>query len=249
MNVQPSKLLPIDPEETFRFSCHPDVPCFNLCCRDLNQALTPYDVLRLKNHLSMSTAAFIQAHGILYTGSATGLPVASLRFDADKDRSCPFVTPAGCRVYAARPSSCRTYPVARALRRIRADGSISEHFAIIREPHCRGFEQGETRSVRQWMQDQQLEQYNQMNDMLMELIALKNQLRPGDLSPEHGRMVRTAFYDVETLSKEALSGNLPGMQTLGRHPLPEKSDEEGWLIWGFRWVKQILFGERNQQCS
>ena len=43
-------LIPLDPDDTIGFACHPGVPCFNHCCRDLNQALTPYDVLQLKNH-------------------------------------------------------------------------------------------------------------------------------------------------------------------------------------------------------
>ena len=35
-------------DEAFRFACGPEVACFNDCCRDLFQALTPYDALRLK---------------------------------------------------------------------------------------------------------------------------------------------------------------------------------------------------------
>ena len=34
----------------FNFACHPGVSCFNQCCSDVNIFLTPYDVLRLKNH-------------------------------------------------------------------------------------------------------------------------------------------------------------------------------------------------------
>ena len=45
----------------FTFACHPEVPCFNQCCRRLNLVLTPYDVLRLKNHLGMSSEEFHRA--------------------------------------------------------------------------------------------------------------------------------------------------------------------------------------------
>ena len=46
------------------------------------------------------------------------------------------------------------YPVARALQRSRRDGRLSEHFALIRESHCRGFGQGPTMTVHQWIAGQ-----------------------------------------------------------------------------------------------
>ena len=35
------------PNETFSFTCHPGVPCFNTCCADVNIIMTPLDVLGL----------------------------------------------------------------------------------------------------------------------------------------------------------------------------------------------------------
>jgi hypothetical protein len=46
-------LQPIEPDEQFRFACSPGVACFNACCRDLNQSLFPYDILRLKKRLKL----------------------------------------------------------------------------------------------------------------------------------------------------------------------------------------------------
>ena len=47
-------------DEPFNFDCRCQVPCFNRCCRDLNQFLTPYDIIRLKNHLNLSSAFFFR---------------------------------------------------------------------------------------------------------------------------------------------------------------------------------------------
>ncbi len=52
-------LISIDPDTPFRFACNPGVACFNECCRDLNQFLTPYDVLRLKRGLGLSSRQFL----------------------------------------------------------------------------------------------------------------------------------------------------------------------------------------------
>jgi Fe-S-cluster containining protein len=243
--MQTPELLPIETEETFRFACHGEVPCFNHCCRDLNQALTPYDVLCLKNYLNVASREFIRTYAVIFAGPSTGLPVASLRFSDDEKKRCPFVTPEGCSVYAARPSSCRIYPLARAVRRDRADGRISEHFAVVREPHCRGFEQQGDQTVRQWIADQGLQTYLAMNDALMELIALKNRLRPGPLSSEHAQWAQMAMYDVETLRETALAGRLPGANRDGLPPLPSSADDRQWLQWGLRWLNRLLFGDQR----
>jgi uncharacterized protein len=238
------ELIPIHMDDKFGFACHKNVPCFNHCCKDLNQALTPYDVVRLKNHLHLTSREFLERYAVVYSGPATGLPVASLRFSADRDHNCPFVTPDGCKVYAARPSSCRIYPLARAIQRSRSDGRITEHYAVLKEDHCLGFEEDSHQTVRQWISDQALGTYHRMNDAMMGLIALKNQLRPGELSPEHQQLARMAFYDLDTLMEKASAGDLPSMDHDHLHPLPEKDQEEAWLLWSLAWIAQVLFGRR-----
>ena len=238
------QLIPLAMDDTFGFACHPGVPCFNHCCRDLNQALTPYDVLRLKNHLEIPSQEFIKRYAVIYTGQASGLPVASFQFSSDARKNCPFVTPDGCRVYPARPSSCRIYPLARALHRSRKDGSLSEQYVLIQEPHCKGFDQNRRQTVRQWITSQALERYHNLNDMLLELIAAKNLLRPGPLSAEHRQLTQLAFYNLDTLKEKARAGDLPGMDHDHLTPLPGGKDDEAWLAWSMAWVGQILFGKR-----
>ncbi len=238
------ELTPLSIEDNLRFGCHKNVPCFNHCCRDLNQALTPYDVLRLKHHLGLSARVFIKQYAALYMGPTTGLPVVALRFAENGRGECPFVTPKGCRVYTARPSSCRIYPLARALHRRRADGRISEHYALLKEPHCRGFEQACTQSVGQWIAGQELESYHRMNDAVLELIALKNQVRPGQLAAEHRQLAKMAFYDLDTLKEKALARALPDMDFDHLAVLPDIEDDEAWLVWSMIWIGQVLFGKK-----
>ncbi|MGD9007902.1 MAG: YkgJ family cysteine cluster protein [Desulfobacteraceae bacterium] len=235
-------LLPLALDDTFQFACHGRVPCFNRCCRDLSQALMPYDVLRIKKNLNISTGDFLSRYAEIQIGPATGLPVVTLRFFANEDRQCPFVTDQGCRVYADRPASCRIYPLVRLLRRSRANGSLVEQFALLREPHCQGFEQTQTQTVREWIASQQLEAYHEANDMLMELIALKNQRRPGPLPQELSVLVQTAFYDLEALKEQAAGGRLTGMDAAGLQPVAELQDDLDWLKWSMAWIKVVLFG-------
>ena len=46
----------------FQFSCHKDVPCFTECCKDLRLILTPYDIIRIKNRLKISSKKFLDKY-------------------------------------------------------------------------------------------------------------------------------------------------------------------------------------------
>ena len=46
-------------EDDFRFECRPGLECFTRCCRDITIFLTPYDVLRMKNALNISSGDFL----------------------------------------------------------------------------------------------------------------------------------------------------------------------------------------------
>ena len=173
------KLTPLSKQDTFRFECSPNVPCFNECCRDLNQFLTPYDILRLKNHFGLTSGEFLEQYTTQHVGPESGLPVVTLRPKGGHDLICPFVSPGGCTVYDNRPSSCRTYPLVRALSRSRQTGEITEQFMVLQEAHCLGFREHGKQTVRQWIDDQEIAIYNEINDKLMQIISLKNQLMPG----------------------------------------------------------------------
>jgi Fe-S-cluster containining protein len=238
--MQPT-VAPLAKHQPFRFTCSPHVTCFNACCRNLNQALTPYDVLCLKQFLKMSSGDFLNRFTEESTGPGTGLPVVSLRFSDADDLACPFVTDAGCRVYAARPASCRTYPLARGVSRDRETGRLTEHWALIREPHCLGFENGHRQSVAGWVDDQQITDHNRMNDNMLELISLKNRFRPGPLMPSEKKRIYTALYDLDAFGNDPSDRDRNGSlsayaRTLGR---PGTGDLDLLLV-AMGWVRKYL---------
>ncbi len=190
-------LTPISAQESFCFSCSPDVPCFNECCRDLNQFLTPYDILRLKNHLEISSGEFLRNYTSRHTGPESGLPIVTLKPGDLQKLTCPFVSENGCRVYENRPSSCRTYPLMRAVTRSRSTAEMTAQFMLLRESHCLGFEADKTRTLQQWIDDQGIAVYNENNDKLMQIISLKNRLIPGPLDIKSSQLFFTALYDLD----------------------------------------------------
>jgi hypothetical protein len=243
-------MIPISIDDTFKFSCSAKVPCFNECCQDLNQFLTPYDILCLKNHLGMTSGAFLERYTTRHTGPETGLPVIALKPDDALKLKCAFVTKAGCSVYIARPSSCRMYPLARAVSRCRETGKITEHFALIKESHCRGFEQETTQTVRhqtvrQWIENQKIARYNEMNDMLMEIISLKNQTRPGPLEMKSSHFFHIALYDLDRFRPHIFEKGLLDDFHIDSDILEAiKNDDVELLKLGHRWIKQMLSRSR-----
>ncbi|WP_372683378.1 YkgJ family cysteine cluster protein [Desulfosarcina sp.] len=246
--MQPA-VVPLECHQTFRFTCAPHVTCFNACCRNLNQALTPYDVLCLKQVLKMSSGDFLDRYTVESTGPGSGLPVVSLRFSDADDLACPFVTDAGCRVYAARPASCRTYPLARGVSRDRETGRLSEHWALIREPHCLGFKNGHRHTVNEWIDDQKIAAHNRMNDRMLELIGLKNQRRPGPLMPSETKRIYTALYDLDAFRNDPFYRNR-NLSTSADNRTIDRSGtgDLDLLLVAMDWVRKYLLSFLPEQA-
>jgi uncharacterized protein len=235
------EMTPVRLDDTFQFSCTKEVPCFNECCRDLNQFLTPYDILRLKTNLGMTSTQFIKAYTLNHTGPESGLPVVTLKPADQKNLICPFVTAAGCSVYKDRPGSCRTYPLARLISRSRETGQITQHWALIKESHCQGFRQNKKMVIRDWIQTQELIIYNQINDLLMEIISLKNQRKPGPLDIKSRHLFHMVCYDLDNFKSHIFEKGLLDGLGLDADQLESLQDDTTLLRFGLEWLKDKLF--------
>lgn len=237
------EFTPVSPGERFRFSCSPEVPCFNECCRDLNQFLSPYDIIRLKNNLNLASGDFLQRYTTEHMGPESGLPVITLKSEDPDDLKCPFVTPSGCGVYPDRPASCRIYPMARAVTRSRETGRVAEHFALLKEPHCLGHNENETWAASEWIESQGLAEYNELNDMFLGIISLKNIHHPAPLALRERYMFRVAMYDIDAFRTNAREKGL--LDDLDLDPETMEAVEEDDLALlrvAHEWVKTAIFG-------
>lgn len=242
-----NNMTPLSANDTFLFSCSKKVSCFNECCRDLNQFLTPYDILRLKHRLELSSHLFLERYTTQQTGPETGLPIITLKINDPHKLKCPFVTSSGCSVYEDRPSSCRTYPLLRMASRSRETGKITEQYILLKESHCLGFEQDRTWTIRKWIQDQNVAFYNEMNDMLLEIIGLKSRLIPGPLDIKSRFAFHMALYDMDTFRSHIFEQNILAHWNLDENTLDSvKNDDVELLKLGHRWIKKMLFGNLEQ---
>lgn len=240
MSVEP-EYITID--DTFTFSCKPGLSCFNQCCMDVNQFLYPYDIIRLKNHLNLHSKEFLRQYTFIYSGDTTGLPIVSFKTDAANGHACPFVSDTGCTVYAERPASCRMFPLARAISRSRETGEIVEHFALIKDPICQGFHENENITVRDFVKDQDLTEYNTQNDKMIELISLKQQIMPGVLDVAAKDKFVLACYNPDGFREAVLNDKLIDPALIPADFLTKfKTDDVAVMDLGMAWIASELFG-------
>ena len=251
--------------EEFWFSCHPGVPCFNACCSDLTMPLMPFDVLRLCTGLSMSSNEFIEDYAVPGCYEDTGFPLLHLRMDPPPGKSCPFLTGEGCGVYEYRSAACRTYPLGRAvtpagpqLSKEEAAGKSSdgiplkERYFLVREGHCKGFEEKGRWNTDSWLADQGIEDYNVMNDRYMRLIARYKAVAEGALlSEKHATMALLCLYQQDSfldfIHKVGLFSRVNFQGQWGAMTREEciamlEADAEKRLSFAFDWMELVLFG-------
>ena len=239
---EPFKFLEGD---TFSFACHPGVTCFTECCRDLKLVLTPYDLLRLKKASGLVSSDLLDQFVVIKPRELNGFPGVFLKMNEDEGRSCPFVSPEGCRIYEDRPGACRIYPIGRASSITKGQDEAKEFHFLVREDHCHGFEEAQEWSIKGWSQDQGLEPYTSFNDGWTEIIQHQGSLGPEAMIPQKLQMFFMASYNLDQFRQFVLKSTF-----LQRFIIPEeriqkmKSDDEELLRLAFQWLKLVLFGEK-----
>lgn len=237
----PKHVSRIEKDTAFHFSCHPKVSCFTDCCRQLELALTPYDVLRLKQETKLESCSFLERYVIQEQEVEESFPRMYLTMVDDGQASCVFVAETGCTVYPGRPGACRTYPMGRAAIR-QDDNSIEEFFVLLKESHCNGFQEKEEQTAVSYSKEQGLEDYNAINDKVAMLLQ-HDKFRQGmQLSQVQTEYFVLALYDLDTFRNRLDQGTLPHRD----HYLSQKElykDDEQLLLFGIDWLHGVLFKE------
>ena len=238
----PDHCRPLAADELFRFSCHPGVPCFTECCRQLDLALTPCDVLRLKKRLSMDSGSFLEQHVIVAWEEGMTFPACFLTMVDDGRASCVFVTAQGCSVYEDRPAACRAYPAGRGV--MRRGSSLEECFVLLREPHCKGFAEEQAQTAPEYFTAQGLDEYNHGNDQLLRLHQHPRIQAGFRLTQAQLDQYIMALYNVDLFRQEMADGRIKMQRPLTALELRALAgDDEELLLLGQRWLLQEYFSE------
>jgi hypothetical protein len=231
-------------DDKFKFACHPGVSCFNNCCGDVNIFLTPYDILRMKNRLGITSMEFLDKYTITPIDKNQLYPVVLFAMQDNEKKTCHFVTDKGCGLYEDRPWSCRMYPLGVASPKAEEDVPSDEFYFLMKEDVCNGFAEGKEWNVNEWKENQGIPEYEEFGNLFKE-ITLHDYFKRGMvLTPAKMEMFHMVCYNLDKF-RTFLFGTSFFNRFSVEPELQKKmeDDDEELLRFGFRWLKFSLYGE------
>lgn len=232
----------------FMFSCHTGVRCFTVCCKNVDMILYPYDIIRLKTVLAVSSSEFLQRYTRLVQGDNPYFPTVMLKVRNDEEKSCPFLSAVGCSVYQDRPSACRMYPLERAVDRIPDKHRNREYYFLVKHPYCLGHEENSMYTVREWVRDQRLDEYNVMNELWTEIdtVFSGNPWQGEGVGGKRQRLSFMACYDIDAFRIFVNDNKIIEQYHLSKENRKRIAETDAELMkFGFEWLKLLLTGRSS----
>jgi Fe-S-cluster containining protein len=252
INDSPVPDTPVVPNQlegdaVIQFRCHKDIDCFNACCKNIDIMLTPYDIVRLKTRLGITSTEFLREYTEPFEfgkGSVGGVKYKP----KEGTNECQFVTEEGCSVYEDRPTACRYYPVGLLSTRRQDENFDRASYALVQEDHCHGHFEDSKLTIDEYRIEQGLEEYDEHGRAWRQLI-----LKVKSAGPAIGNMSKTsltfffmACYDLDRFREFVRSSGFSTTYDIDQAALDELlSDEMALLRFGDRMIRQIMYGEET----
>ena len=232
---------------TIQFRCHTGIACFNACCKNIDITLTPYDVLRLKRRLGLSSGEFLLKYTTPFEisqGDIAGIKM----LPAENTTQCQFMTDDGCSVYEDRPTACRYYPAALLSLRNQNEYTDREAYALVKEEHCLGHNEPRTLTIAEYRKEQGVEEYDLQARGWRQLILKKKSTGPtvGKPTKRSLQLFFMACYDLDRFREFVNSASFNEVYDLPEE-LREKirNDETELLQFGYSFLRQVMFDEAS----
>ena len=247
-DVEPTKLTL---KSKFKFRCHKGIKCFTKCCSNINILLTPYDILRMKKRLGMSSEEFLEKYTYMEIDDKSSHPLVRLKMLEGNEKKCPFVTPEGCTIYSDRPANCRYYPVGQGILRKGTNEEIvnEEFYFFIREPHCLGYQEDTEWTIQSWKDDQEASLYDDMNREWKGIQLRRNPLSK-DLDSNKQAQIYTASYDMDRFRRFVFESRFLDVFDIDKEEIEKiKTDEIALMKLGIRYIKFLLMLEDTMKVK
>ncbi len=235
----------LKPGDTFRFRCYPGIGCFNRCCRNLNLFLYPYDVVRLKKRLAITSDQFLDRHVDVVLREGSFFPDVLLKMAENAEKTCPFLTDSGCSVYPDRPDTCRRFPVEQGLL-YGDDPSAPELVQFFRPPEfCLGRHEPDQWTAETWSADQEAERYEKMTIRWAKIRRLFAADPWGGEGPEgpKAKMAFMATYNLDRFREFVFESSFLRRYKVKKDVLKRcRAGDSALLGLGFDWLGLFLFG-------
>jgi Fe-S-cluster containining protein len=247
----PSNIIPAKYtlDSKIRFRCHPGVSCFTDCCGHIKIVLTPFDILQMRKRLDMAAAEFLHQYTEPTYLEKTDFPGVMIKLT--EEGRCPFIKSKteGCMIYSDRPTACRYYPVGMAnFHEGAQEGQSSEEFYfVVKEPHCKGFAEDKTWTIREWREDQGVDLRDRMNKGWMELVMRRKSFGyQATLSEQAKRMFFMASTDLDQFRSFIFESSFLETYEVDEETLDRiREDDVELLLFSYKLLASMLFGTND----
>jgi len=236
-----------DGDHKFNFRCYKGIDCFNACCSAIDITLTPYDIVRLKQRLDLSSSEFLAQYAVPFELEKDGIAGVKLR-TKDDGTACQFMTEEGCSVYEDRPTACRYYPVGLVALRRQDEYVDRNSYALVKEEHCHGHNEAEEWTIDEYRENQGIPEYDEHARGWRQLILKKKSSGPtvGKPSKRSLQLFFMASYDIDRFRMFIASdGFRNSFEVEEELYLKLLQDDVELLEFSYRFLKQVLFGEES----
>ena len=228
-----------------QFNCHKGIACFNAFCKNIDITLTPYDIVRLKKRLGMTSYELLATRTTRFDMDAHDVP--GVKFRTQKGSSaCQFLTEDGCSVYPDRPTACRYYALGTTSMRIVGTSSEEDFYLMVKEDHCLGHQEPKVQTVREYREEQGVDRYDEANKEWRQIVLKNRSCGPtvGKPSARSLDFLYLCSYDVDGLGAFIKSPGVGEVFDLDEAAMQGLMNDEVTLMQlGFHLLKQVLFGE------
>jgi Fe-S-cluster containining protein len=236
-----------DGSKHIQFQCRKGISCWNACCSNIDISLTPYDIVRLKQRLDISSGELLQKYTVPYELEPGGIAGVKLR-PVENGTACQFMLPEGCGVYEDRPTACRYYPVALLSMRKQDEYTDTSSYALVKEDHCKGHFEPRNLTIDEYRAEQGVTEYDELARGWRQLILKKKSSGPSIGKPTK-RSLQLFFmvcYDTDRFREFIVSQGFTELYDIPAEEMTKLlTNDTELMLFGFRFLKQVLFGENS----
>ncbi|MCK9377914.1 MAG: YkgJ family cysteine cluster protein [Syntrophobacterales bacterium] len=227
-------------DSRFTFHCHAGLACFNRCCRTPTIILSPYDILRLKQHLGITSGEFLRRYTLRETEARSHLPLIFIDAFRSPENGCPFLGPEGCAVYAHRPAACRLFPITMGSQ-LTSEGVV-DHYFCRRLDYCQGCAGEVEWTVASWMANQGFEEYDRGRQAWIEMLLKEGLKEPLEVDARVQDLIATMAYDLDRFRRLIAEPAFLEIYKLNERERKElQTDDLALLKFSYRYLHSVLF--------
>jgi Fe-S-cluster containining protein len=167
IRIAGSDAVALEQSDLIQLACGTAGCSSNCCTNGPHIILNPYEIALICKGSGLSYEELLD---IVETDRVNGFPLVML----PRDPACHFWTGQGCRIYAFRPLACRLFPLGRVFE------SGQSFFVLPDRNVCAGLVPGTTRTLGEYLKEQDTETQVRMADAWIEFVTAMEQLHLPD---------------------------------------------------------------------